>query len=968
VKGPSWRERFEAIRKNLVTRWLGYDVFLSYTHRDARDYTLRFQHELETGHGFVCFRDASELAAGDELDDRIKAALGRTRMLVIVGSPESRNSSYIGKEIDAFDARKPLVGIDIGGSLPLDLWPKLAQRIRLLETIEAFRAGLPSPGCVLGVNGAATSQRVRTLAKRLTLIVTAAVVMLVAGAGVAIWRAWAERIEKDRQARIALAQSLAAEAVRQDGVLGVLLAIEGWRLNEEARGLATKDVDEALRNVLKSQRLRNQLAVQDPVAAEPMDIDPTGAWALTRHDGAWRLLKRDDRQLVAAGKPATAARALLSRNGTVVRWSDDATILRAPADGGRAESIKVPGATIGSVAVGDDGRALAVMSEARLYYVRPGQDPGLQLVRDFGSGFHQVVVTISDSGRRIAAAQLVGDRINVFVWDVAPDGRIGPPRNPRGDLGNVEGLNRIVLSPSAKYLVVTSIVAESSGPAFLWDLDSSAAALEVRGKGETFESVAFTSDETRMALGTHSYGVDSISYKTAIEFLDVWQFFNSTDGRRGKVLASVPCEHDTISLLRFSTDGERLLAVDGNIVRLFDELWWRPKQRRMWAHDRPVVSAAWTNDGRTVLTATRDGSFFEWDAMPPPAEPRVAAVHNSGHFFPIAVDSAGRIVAGGYGRIRMWDTRKAGDPRNPQLESDIGAGNLTSVAFVGDGQSVVGGHSDGRVLYWKNGLGAPTVIGKHENLDAAVFVRTVPDVDTVLSGGADGTVRAWSLDGKEEWTVDRPGKPVAALAVQRRGDLGAWAAGKSVRVGPWRRPSTGEIVERAFDEEVTALAIAAGALFVGQADGTVLREPLGGRESRTRLGQHVKSITAVALDPTERWLATGDPTGVVRVWDLVQGGAPVVLSESKHPTMDLVFSADSRWVISSGQVMSDGADGILEGPILLRPTTPHLVNLAELAVWRNLSCSEWRKFVGASMRYHRTFASLPLPGDLSVCE
>ena len=50
MKALSWRERFEGLRKSLVTKWLAYDAFLSYTHRDARDYALRLQHELETRH------------------------------------------------------------------------------------------------------------------------------------------------------------------------------------------------------------------------------------------------------------------------------------------------------------------------------------------------------------------------------------------------------------------------------------------------------------------------------------------------------------------------------------------------------------------------------------------------------------------------------------------------------------------------------------------------------------------------------------------------------------------------------------------------------------------------------------------------------------------------------------------------------------------------------------------------------
>jgi WD40 repeat protein len=205
---------------------------------------------------------------------------------------------------------------------------------------------------------------------------------------------------------------------------------------------------------------------------------------------------------------------------------------------------------------------------------------------------------------------------------------------------------------------------------------------------------------------------------------------------------------------------------------VFDVDWPHLRQQRFWPHELPVASAAWTDDDRAILTATRDGSFFEWDAMPPPAEAKVISTGDGSRFLPIDVDETGRIVAGGFGEIKIWDA----DRVNPPRRAEVPAGHITSVAFVSNRDSVVVGHSDGSVLLWNLLVpGIPTVLGRHDSRDADVLVRTAADPGIVLTSAADGAVHAWPLDGSKGWTVDDVGRPVAVLAVKPDGDLAAWA-------------------------------------------------------------------------------------------------------------------------------------------------------------------------------------------------
>jgi len=99
-------------------RWIdayimGYDVFVSYTWSDGRQYAERLASALKKKR-YRCFLDSSEYKAGADLNRDARRAVRRSSAAAIVITPSALRSHHVRKEILLFDqAEKPLVPIDV---------------------------------------------------------------------------------------------------------------------------------------------------------------------------------------------------------------------------------------------------------------------------------------------------------------------------------------------------------------------------------------------------------------------------------------------------------------------------------------------------------------------------------------------------------------------------------------------------------------------------------------------------------------------------------------------------------------------------------------------------------------------------------------------------------------------------------------------------------------------------------------
>ena len=108
----------------------GYDAFISYSHRLDAAITARLQAELQRFakpwyrmRALQVFRDQTSLAASPHLWTTIEEALADSGWLILMASPESAQSAWVGREISWWRAHRPMNHLLIavtGGELVWD--------------------------------------------------------------------------------------------------------------------------------------------------------------------------------------------------------------------------------------------------------------------------------------------------------------------------------------------------------------------------------------------------------------------------------------------------------------------------------------------------------------------------------------------------------------------------------------------------------------------------------------------------------------------------------------------------------------------------------------------------------------------------------------------------------------------------------------------------------------------------------
>ena len=297
-----------------------------------------------------------------------------------------------------------------------------------------------------------------------------------------------------------------------------------------------------------------------------------------------------------------------------------------------------------------------------------------------------------------------------------------------------------------------------------------------------------------------------------------------------------------------SPDSRFLAAADGAEIRIWplNGEAARPESvRTLRGHGGPVLSLAFSRDGRRLASSSQDRSTRLWSWQE--ADAPLATL--GGHHGPVwsvrfSRDGKQIVTAGDDKKVIVWDLQAGAGSAGRVFRGHRVP--VYAADFSPDGRTVVSGDYDGRILIWEPGRVLPDITAIRNRLD-----RVEPSADTddqalqrALSGHTDAVrAVAYSEDGKQ-------------------------------------------IISGGNDNAVRIWSLA--------------RTPADSSFVRVLRG-HGGWVTAAQFARQSRWAVSGGYDQRIKVWDLDQYAEFRVLAGHTDAILDASFAPDGRQAVTAGR-------------------------------------------------------------------
>jgi WD40 repeat protein len=367
--------------------------------------------------------------------------------------------------------------------------------------------------------------------------------------------------------------------------------------------------------------------------------------------------------------------------------------------------------------------------------------------------------------------------------------------------------------------------------------------------------------------------------------------------------------------LESATEGED--ADLQRVLRLNLDGWSRQLHplRVALSYDKPVFAAAFSPDGRRIVTGSMDGTARLWDAQT--GEAVGPPLPHNAFVLAVAFSPDGKTVLTGsmlldtkQGEARFWDAA-TGQPKGPPRK--FPGGPVYWVAFSPDGKASTALSPGREVWLWPSptdqSAGLPL---RHQGVVQAVAFS--PDGKHVLTGSQDRTARLWdTTTGLPVGPALSHGQPVNAVAFSPDGN--ELLTGGGFTVQRWQR-ETGErlgkplvhsqaLKEAGFGPDgATVITATADSLQVWETATAQLR---GGPF------RHKGEIVKFARSPDRRLVATATKEKTAYLWDVVTGTPAGAPRRHASDVLGMAFSPDGRTLLTASLDETSEASVVEDG-------------------------------------------------------
>ncbi|HSW45534.1 MAG TPA: protein kinase [Phycisphaerae bacterium] len=403
-----------------------------------------------------------------------------------------------------------------------------------------------------------------------------------------------------------------------------------------------------------------------------------------------------------------------------------------------------------------------------------------------------------------------------------------------------------------------------------WDVQQGQIIAKTPALKNEISCVAYSPDGKQVVSG------ESISLTGGSSRISIW------DSATMKSIMELPGHPGAVLCVAYSPDGRRIASGGGiaptvrdarGTLKTFDSATGE-EVLSLSGHEGFVDSVAYSPDGKLLVTAGAPHTpAFGMEAdrtlkirnATTGEELCTYSAHNHGGRAAAWSPDGTRIFSGGMdGRLKAWPSTTSPEAR----EWHAHAGPALRIVFSPDGRRIAssGGQGesarpagqtpDNTVRVWDFDTGSPLlVMSAHTN--AVPGLAWSPDGQHIASGSVDLTIRVWnSRTGEQELELTKLEGVAQHVAFSPDSTLLAGIAGRAVTV--WKI-----------------------------ADSSVA-------------GQYrlTEAPLTIAFSPDGRWIATGSPSGEIKLWDHLSGGEYHTISAGQGLN-GAWFSPDGATIVSA---------------------------------------------------------------------
>lgn len=253
--------------------------------------------------------------------------------------------------------------------------------------------------------------------------------------------------------------------------------------------------------------------------------------------------------------------------------------------------------------------------------------------------------------------------------------------------------------------------------------------------------------------------------------------------------------------------------------------------------------------------------------------------------------------------VRLPPTQQPfADIASPTLEKTfLDTAPVWAVVLSPDGQTVISGGANQTIKLWNIETGnVLKTLSEHRDVVRSLVLT--PDGKTLISGSGDRTIKIWDLQTSQAIQTIEQGTPIWGLALSPDGKT-LFSGGDDGILRAWRFPS-GERLQAipAHQQQIFSIAVSPDGKTVATAshDQTIkVWDAQTGVLIRTMTG-HRDAVRALAFSPDGKTIASASWDKTVKLWNWQTGQIIRTLSGHEARVIDVRFSSDGQTLISGG--------------------------------------------------------------------